>query len=196
MTPIRQLRNLTVISLVAAVLGGGLSGCAVVAAGGAGAAVASDRRTTGTMVDDQAIELRVSNAIFRDDELKRQAHINVTAFNGVVLLTGETPTEPQRDRAVEAARHVDGVRRVHNEIFISPPTSVSSRAQDTWITTKVKSKLLANKQVKGTHVKVVTEYRVVYLMGLLTRAEADAAAEAARYVEKVERVVTLFEYLD
>lgn len=187
--------SLAALTLIA-VLAAGLQGCAVVAVGGAGAAVATDRRSAGAMVDDQAIELKINNALFKNDQLSKQAHINFTSYGGVVLLTGEAPSEVLRDNAVELVRHVDNVRRVHNEIVIAAPSPIKSRNQDAWITTKVKTKLIATKDVSANSVKVVTENGSVYLMGLLTRAEADAATEAARHVDGVSRVVTLFEYQD
>ncbi len=174
----------------------GLQGCAVVAAGGAGAAVATDRRSAGTMVDDEAIELKVNNALFSDDELNKKTHINVTSINGVILLTGEAPTAALHDRVIGITRNVEKVRRVHDEIAIAQPTTMKSRSQDTWITAKIKTKLLGNKEVSSSNVKVVTENGSVYLMGLVTRAEAETAAEVARHVEGVSRVVTVFEYQD
>lgn len=187
--------SLAALTLIA-VLAAGLQGCAVVAVGGAGAAVATDRRSAGAMVDDQAIELKINNALFKNDQLSKQAHINFTSYGGVVLLTGEAPSEALRDNAVELVRHVDNVRRVHNEIIIAAPSPIKSRNQDAWITTKVKTKLIATKEVSANSVKVVTENGSVYLMGLLTRAEADAVTEVARSVDGVSRVVTLFEYQD
>ena len=190
------LRNYGLISLLLLAIIGSLQGCAIVAAGGAGAAVANDRRTTGTMIDDQSIELQISKAVHDGAELENRTHINATSFNGVVLLTGEAPTAALRDRVVDLARNVEKVRRVHNEIVIAEPSSKKSRGLDTWITTKVKGRHFRNDNVSAGHVKVVTENGVVYLMGIVSRAEATAAAEDARYIDNVTRVVTLFEYRD
>jgi osmotically-inducible protein OsmY len=174
-----------------------LQGCVgVIAAGGAGAAMAADRRSTGTIVDDEAIELKATNAIFAQDDLGKEAHINITCYDYVVLLTGETPTSDMRDRAVDIARHIDKVRKVYNQIVVAQPTTVKSRGKDAWITTQIKAKLLANKQVSAANVKVVTEDRTVYLLGKVSHAEAKAATEVARFVDGVGRVVVLFEYLD
>lgn len=174
-----------------------LQGCVgVVAAGGAGAAVAVDRRSAGTIVDDEAIELKTSNAIFADDDLGRKAHINVTSYDYIVLLTGETPTAAMRDRAVDIARHVNKVRKVYNEIVVAQPTTMKSRSEDAWITAKIKAKLLGIKEVSSANIKVVTENHIVYLMGIVSHAEASAATEAARFVDGVTRVITLFEYQD
>jgi osmotically-inducible protein OsmY len=174
-----------------------LQGCVgVVAAGGAGAAVAVDRRSAGTIVDDQAIELKASQSIYNDDDLGKKAHINITSYNNIVLLSGEAPTAAMRDRAVDIARHVEKVRKVYDEVVVTEPTALKSRSEDTWITAKIKAKLVGIKEVSAANVKVITENHVVYLMGLVSHAEASAAAEAARFVEGVTRVVTLFEYQD
>ena len=174
-----------------------LQGCVgVVAAGGAGAAVAVDRRSAGTIVDDEAIELKTGNAIFGDDDLGKKAHINITSFDYVLLLTGETPTAAMRDRAVDIARHVDKVRKVYNEIVVAQPTTVQSRATDAWITAQIKARLLGNKDVSSANVKVVTENRTVYLLGMVSHAEAKAATETARFIDGVARVIALFEYQD
>ena len=174
-----------------------LQGCVgVVAVGGAGAAVAVDRRSAGTIVDDEAIELKASQAIYNDDDLGKQAHINITSYNNIVLLSGETPTAAMRNRAVDIARHVEKVRKVYNEIVVAQPTAMKSRSEDTWITTEVKTKLVGIKEISAANVKVITENHAVYMMGIVSHAEANTAAEAARSIEGVTRVITLFEYLD
>ena len=174
-----------------------LQGCVgVIAAGGAGAAMAADRRSAGTIVDDEAIELKTANAIFAQDDLGKKAHINITSYDYVVLLTGETPTGEMRARAVNIARHIDKVRKVYNQIVVAQPTTVKSRSTDSWITAQIKAKLLTNKEVSTANVKVVTEDRTVYLLGLVKHAEAKAATEVARHVDGVARVIVLFEYLD
>ena len=191
-----ELRAALLLSLFCIGAAAGLNGCAVVAVGGAGAAVASDRRSAGSMLDDQSIELQIHDAFNKDEQLFDKVHINVTSYDGIVLLTGEAPSAAQRERAVHHARNIDKVRRVHDEITVAPPSSMLSRSQDTWITTKVKTQLLSNKKVAAHHIKVVTENGSVYLMGIVTRAEGEAATETARYVDGVARVVTIFEYRD
>jgi osmotically-inducible protein OsmY len=195
--PFSRLVGNALIIMNAALILTQLQGCVgVVAAGGAGAAVAVDRRSAGTIVDDEAIELKTSNAIFGDDDLGKKAHINITSFDYIVLLTGETPTAAMRDRAVDLARHVDKVRKVYNEIVVAQPTTVKSRATDTWITAQIKAKLLGNKNVSAANVKVITENRTVYLLGMVSHAEAEAATETARFVDGVAQVIALFEYQD
>ena len=173
-----------------------LQGCAaaVVAGGATSAAVAYDRRTTGTVIEDEGIELKAVKAFYSDKELNEQAHLNVISYNTVVLVTGEAPSEELRNRAVEIVRNLPKVTHVHNEIKIAAPSSMVSRSSDTLITTKVKSRLLTLKDFDGTRVKVVTENGVVYLMGLLTKEESDLATDAARQVSGVQKVVKLFQY--
>ena len=175
-----------------------LQGCAPIVVGGAatGATVAVDRRTAGTMVDDQTVELRALDAILSDDELYHQAHISVTSFNGLVLLTGQAPTAEMRQRAEQITTRFPEVRRVQNEIEIAAPTSLMTRSSDTWITTKVKTLMFAEKNFNANNIKVVTDNGTVYLMGLVKRAEAEKAVLIARQVSGVQRVVKVFEYLD
>lgn len=174
-----------------------LGGCAVAIGAGAlvGADVAHDRRSTGTQIDDEIIELKIEDLIRRDSELWNQCHIDITSFDNVVLLTGEAPTEALRKRVVEYARKVPKVRVVHDEITIAAPSSMLSRTGDAWITSKVKAVLFTQEKFDATRVKVITENGVVYLMGLVTQAEASKATDVARHVDGVQRVVKVFEYL-
>jgi osmotically-inducible protein OsmY len=187
---------------VTAVFAGALlQGCAPLVIGGAaaGATVAHDRRTAGSFIEDQAIEMKASTALNSEPELRRQGHINVTSFNMIVLVSGEAPSEALRQRAGEVIGGIEKVRRVHNEVIVAAPSSVMSRSSDTLITAKVKTSLFRIKGMESfdpTRVKVVTENGTVFLMGLLTRAEGDATARAASGVGGVQRVVKLFEYLD
>lgn len=177
---------------------GFLQGCvpALVIGGAATtAAVVHDRRTAGSIVDDQGIEFKALAALRSDEDLYRQAHINVTSYNSIVLLTGEAPTEALRNRALELVRPIDRVRSVHNEIRIAAPSSLTSRASDTLLTGKVKASLVGAENIDATRVKVVTEAGVVYLMGLVTRTEADAASDIASRVSGVQRVIKIFEYI-
>ena len=174
-----------------------IQGCAGVAATGtaAGAVVTQDRRSAGTMVDDEIIELKVRAAIHADERLANQTHVSVTSFNGIVLLTGEAPGESLRSRVVEIARGVPRVRGVQNEVALQAPSSLLARAGDSVVTGKVKTALLANDALRGIQVKVVTERGTVYLMGLLRQAEADRVADIARRVAGVQRVVKILEYI-
>ena len=174
-----------------------LQGCAAVLVGTAavtGAVVASDPRTTGTVIDDKGIKLKAITRLGEDEELWSQSHLNVTSINGIVLLTGETPTEELRMRAGDIVSRIDKVRQVHNEIAIGVPTTLGVRSNDTWLTSKVKSSLIGTEGVPGVHIKVVTENGTVFLMGLVTREEGDKATDVARRIQGVKRVIKLFEY--
>jgi len=175
-----------------------LQGCVAVAAGGAvaGASAAVDRRTTGTFVEDESIELKSVRAIMADKDLNAQAHMNVTSYNTIVLLTGEAPTDELRQRAEKIVRGVEKVSTVHNEVNVAAPSSMMTRSSDTVITSKVKTKLLADENIEGVNIKVVTENGVVYLMGLMNRAMADLATEVARQTGGVQKVVKVFQYTD
>ena len=168
----------------------------IVAGAGTAAVAAHDRRTVGAFVDDQAIEVKVRNAIHADETLRKETHINITSMNGIVLLSGEAPSAESRDQALARARTVAGIRQIANEILVAPRSSFGSRSHDTWLTTKVKTKMVHADELDSTRVKVVTENDVVYLLGLVTQKEAELATEAARTVSGVTRVVKLFEYID
>jgi len=175
-----------------------LQGCAVVAVTGlaTGASIAVDKRTTGTVIEDQSIELKATQALYADKELNKKTHFNFTSYNTYVLITGEAPNEELRQRTVEMVRNVEKVTHVYNEITIAAPSSLISRSSDSLITSKVKTKLLTSKEVTGLEVKVVTEKGVVYLMGLSIRAQADKATEIARQTGGVQKVVKLFQFVD
>lgn len=173
-------------------------GCApVIVAGGATAAVAAtDRRSVGTQLDDQNIELTARRRFNHDDRLAEGVHVNFTCFNGTLLLTGEAATAEKRDIVVSLVDRLQGVKRVVNEISVAEPTTLSSRSNDSWITGQVKTRLLADEKIPGRRVKVITENGTVYLMGLVTQKAGELAAEAARTVGGVKRVVKMFEYTD
>lgn len=176
-----------------------LSGCpaAVVAGGAAGAvSIATDPRTAGTIIEDQSIEFRVSNALQSDSEIANNAHVSVTAYNGIVLLTGEAPTAALRDRAEKYAKDDAKARQVHNEVTIEPPLPLKARNYDSWLTSKVKTKLLGMKDLNAVAIKLTTSNQTVYLLGMVKRADAQLAAQATSEVEGVTRVVRAFEYLD
>ncbi|MDO4723618.1 MAG: BON domain-containing protein [Comamonadaceae bacterium] len=173
----------------------GLTACAPLIVGGAVVAtsVALDRRTAGAQVDDQAIQLKARTAF--NEQLGDQAHINVNSYNRRVLLTGEVPDEAQRQRAAQLAKEVENVRGVYNELQIMPASSYSQRSRDTWITGKVRSQILATEGLPSKSLQVTTEQEVVYLQGLVTPREADAATQAARAVSGVRKVVRMFELI-
>lgn len=172
-----------------------VQGCFVAAAGAAttGTAVAVDRRTAGTIVDDQAIELKAMYAIRQQRELWQKSHIHVLSYNNVLLLLGQTPTESFKQAAEQALQDIPKVRRIHNELSVAEPLPLGERSKDAWITTQIKTKLIGTKEMRAHHVKVVTEDRVVYLMGLTTPEEEMTATDIAQTVPGVEKVVQIFE---
>ena len=178
-----------------------LYGCAAAVVGGAatGATAVHDRRTVGTFIDDEGIELKARMAIFDDKALNSRIHINIISINGVVLLVGQAPTEADRHKVAEIVSTVPKVRLIHNEMTVAAPNSYMTRSSDALITAKVKAKLFTIKEhdhFDPTRVKVVTENGIVYLMGILTHNEADTVTDAARQVGGVQKIVKLFEYLD
>ncbi len=162
------------------------------------AAFSSDPRvrTPGVMFDDGIIEAVVKRDIRRSDPGLEDAHLIVVSYNGVVLLAGQVASETLKQRAQEVAAQVAKVRKIHNELEVGGPISYAARTNDTWLTTKVKSKLLANKRTDANKVKVVTENGTVFLMGRLPRDQADAMVDVASTVFGVQRIVKVFEYLD
>ena len=172
-----------------------LDGCApaVIAVGaGYGAIIANDQRSTGAQLDDQTIEIKVTTAA--GGRWGNEVHLNVTSYNGIVLLTGEAPSTIVQDEITKIAKSTDRVRIVQNEMVIGPVTDLGARTNDTYITSKVKTRLVQEDKVKALYIKVVTERSVVYLMGIATREEAGVAAQVAATTSDVARVVKVFEY--
>ncbi len=175
-----------------------LQGCvaaAVVGAAGVATKSGTDPRTVGTQVDDTTLEARVSSAISANQDLKNKARIVATAYSGKVLLTGQAPTADMASTAKQIALKVDGATDVYNEIRLGTPVSLGTASADTWITTKVRSQLLTSDQVRSSNVKVTTENGEVFLLGLVTQEQGQAAAKIAASVSGVSHVTTAFTYL-
>lgn len=172
-----------------------LSGCFPVVAAGVGTAAlaAIDRRTTGAQVEDEGIELRAANQI--SQRLGDKAHINVTSFNRIVLLTGEVHDEAARSQLEVIVSGLQNVKGVSNEAVVGMISSLTDRSNDALITSKVKARFVDASRFNAVHVKVVTEASVVYLMGLVTRTEADAAKQIASTTSGVKRVVAVFDII-
>ena len=174
-----------------------VNACAPLIVGGAAATgyiVSEDRRTVGTITEDQTIETKTSSRI--GDGLKGSIHVNITSFNGIVLLTGEVPDAASREQAGRIAQSVEKVRSIYNELAVAPVTALSARTNDTVTTSKVKARFVDGQKFNPLHVKVVTENGVVYLMGLVRKQEAADATEIARTTSGVTKVVRLFEYIE
>ncbi len=190
-----SLRRGPVLLLAAVLALGAVSGCAPLLLGGAavgGALVATDRRTSGTQLEDEGIELRAANRL---RELGERAHINVTSYNRQALLTGEVPTEAARQQAEAIVARVENVRGVVNDLSVGAPSTLGQRSNDALVTGRVKAAFVDAKDVQANAIKVVTERGAVYLMGRVTQAEAQRATEVARSQNGVQRVVRAFEYI-
>ena len=193
----RTLSNTSVGTLIlVAALGTQLNACVPVVAGGAaaGGLVAADRRSTGAYLEDQEIELKAEKAI--SDNLKENIHANVTSYNRRVLITGEVSNEANKAKAESVVRPIQNVNRINNQLVIGANSTISSRTNDTYITSKVKTKFISENKFAANLVKVVTENGTVFLMGMVTHKEGDDAAEIASKVSDVKKVVKDFEYID
>lgn len=173
-----------------------LQGCFPVVAAGAGAGVlmAQDRRTSGAIVEDEAIEAKAFDRLGK--QFKDNVHANVTSYNRNVLITGEVPDEATRAQVERTVANILNVVKIHNELVVAPASSLSSRSNDSLITSNVKVRFVSDKRFSANSVKVVTENGTVYLMGIVNHAEAQAAAEVASGSKGVSRVVELFEYVE
>ncbi|MEC8427836.1 MAG: BON domain-containing protein [Pseudomonadota bacterium] len=154
------------------------------------------KRSFGSYIDDQKLETVIAVNMRKHSPDLKAAHINIVSFNGIVLLTGQVNRNELRTQAGNVARNVHGVRQVFNEILISGNTSILSRANDTWLTTKVKTVLLSNEDIDSGRIKIVTENGTVYLLGLLSRMEAEKAANVVSHTKGVQKVVKAIEYID
>ncbi|MEO3990328.1 division/outer membrane stress-associated lipid-binding lipoprotein [Pseudocitrobacter cyperus] len=181
--------------LISALLLQGCVAAAVVGGAAVGTKAATDPRSVGTQVDDGTLELRVNTALSKDEQIKKEARINVTAYQGKVLLVGQAPNTGLASQAKQIAMGVEGTSEVFNEIRQGTPISLGTASTDTWITTKVRSQLLTTDQVKSSNVKVTTENGEVFLMGVVTDREGKAAADIASRVSGVKRVTTAFTYI-
>jgi len=191
-------RNTRRAAALAAALAGMqlLSGCAPLLVGGAvlgGTLMVTDRRTSGTQIEDQAIEFKSMNRV--RDAIGDRGHVAAVSYNRVVLLTGEVASEADKAAAEQAVQRVDNVRSIVNELEIMGPTSLTARSNDAILTSKVKATFVDAKDVFANAFKVHTERGIVYLMGRVTEREATRASELARTVSGVQKVVRVFEVI-
>jgi osmotically-inducible protein OsmY len=180
------------VSLLAAAT---LGGCAALVVGGAvgTAVVVTDRRTAGTQLEDQNIELKALTRV--RETLGERGHLNVTSYNRQVLITGEVASEADRTAIEQSLARIEGVRSTVNELAVMGSTSMTARSNDTILTSKVKASFIDAKDLQSGALKVVTERGVVYLMGRVTEREATRAADLARGVAGVQKVVKVFDML-
>lgn len=188
--------KLTYKLLAAIALTTQITACLPVVVGGAaaGGAIAADRRTTGVYVEDENIKLKASKNI--ETALGEEAHVNITSYKGNVLLTGEVPDENAKVKAENTVKAIESVRNVTNELTVGFKASISSRANDTYLTSKVKAQFVSENRFQANYVKVVTENSVVYLLGYVTEKEAEDAVNIARNTSGVTKVVKVFEYMN
>lgn len=187
--------TLVIVTTLGALATVTLGGCAALVLGGAvgTALMVSDRRTSGTQVEDQAIELKALTRI--RETVGERGHINTVSYNRAVLLTGEVASEADRGAVEQAITRIENVRSIVNELAVMGSSSLTARSNDTLLTSRVKASFLDAKDLHATAVKVVTERATVYLLGRVTEREATRAAELARGVSGVQKVVRVFEIL-
>jgi len=156
----------------------------------------ANTRTMGAKLNDQEIETASKVNIKKADPLLEYAHVNVDSFNGIVLLTGQVPSEELRNVVADTVYKLNPVREIHNELVVMDPTNFAARTKDTWISTKIKAQLVADSETDSTRVHFVTENQAVFLMGMVTRAEADRIVNMVSHTADVQKVVKVFEYID
>ncbi|AWB59432.1 divisome-associated lipoprotein YraP [Colwellia sp. 6M3] len=175
-----------------------LQGCVAAAVVGVvgGASVATDNRSLGNQIDDQKIEIDAQAKLRKSDALSDNTNLQVISVNGSVLVIGQAPNSYLRDQAIKAINEVNGVKQLHNQIRVSNTTSFTTKTNDVWLTSKVKTSLFGTDKLDATNIKVVTENGEVFLMGLVTKEQATIAVEIARNVSGVNRVFKIFEYVE
>lgn len=174
-----------------------MSGCvttAVVCGATAGGAVVYDQRPITTQVTDQKKRLAVVHKLSHTPSIHDNSHISTSVFDDVLLLTGETTKDEYRTMAVQQARNAADFKRIYNRIEIAKPAAWAEIGDDTWLTTKIKAAMISEKGLHSSQIKVVTESRTVYLMGIVSRHQAELATNVTRQIPGVKRVIKLFEY--
>lgn len=156
----------------------------------------ANQRTLGAKVNDQEIETIARVNIKKTDPQLEHAHVNIDSFNALVLLTGQVPSEELRNLVAETVYKLNPVREVHNELVVREATNFGERSIDSWISTKIKAQLLADSETESRRVRIITEMKTVYLMGMVTHAEAERITNMVSHTSDVQQVVKVFEYLD
>lgn len=176
-----------------------LTGCSSAINASRESPIEDDRgtRTLGSKIDDSLIETKVAvNIAKASPDLDKNSHIVVSSFNGVVLIAGQTPRADLKSLAEQTAGQVQKVKKVHNELQVLQPSSLLARNNDAWLTTKIKTQMLTDANIPGSRIKVITENGIVYMLGLMTQAEAARATNLVQGVSGVQKIVKLFEYID
>lgn len=186
-----KLFNILFASLVIS----SLNGCAgeTVTAAAAGSWINHDRRTSGTIVDDQAITVKANLAIAKNKAVWKESHISTLTYNNSLLLVGQTKNNYNKQQIEKMLQPINEIGNIYNQITVGEPISLKTRANDTWLTTQVKAKLISSRDVGINRVKVITENGTVYLMGMLTKDEEQTAIDLTRRVQGVDKVVAIIE---
>ena len=156
----------------------------------------ANTRTMGAKLNDEEIETAAKVNIKKADPQLEQAHVSIDSFNGIVLLTGQVPSEELRNLVADTVYKLNPVREIHNELTVAAPTDFAARSKDVWLSTKIKAQLLADGDIESRRIHFVTEDQVVFLMGIVTRAEADRIVNKVSHTSDVKKVVKVFEYID
>jgi osmotically-inducible protein OsmY len=156
----------------------------------------ANERTMGAKLNDNEIETASKVNIKKADPQLEHAHVSIDSFNGIVLLTGQVPSDELRNLVADTVYKLNPVREIHNELVVSEPTNFAARSQDAWISTKIKAQLLADSETESRRVHFVTENQAVFLMGIVTHAEADRIVNMVSHTADVQKVVKVFEYVD
>lgn len=156
----------------------------------------ANTRTLGAKLNDGEIETAAKVNIKKADPQLENAHINIDSFNGIVLLSGQVPSEELRNLVADTVYKLNPVREIHNELEVAAPTNFAERSHDSWISAKIKAQLLADSEVDSNRIHFTTEHQVVYLMGIVTRSEADYIVNKVSHTTDVQKVVKVFEYID
>lgn len=156
----------------------------------------ANTRTMGAKLNDQEIETAAKVNIKKADPQLEFAHVNIDSFNGIVLLTGQVQNEDLRNVVADTVYKLNPVREIHNELVAAEPTNFAARTKDTWISTKIKAQLLADSETESSRIHFVTENQSVFLMGIVTHAEADRIVNMVSHTADVQKVVKVFEYID
>lgn len=188
-----SIKSIVAIIATAAILQGCVAAAVIGVVGGA--SVATDNRSLGNQIDDQKIELDAHTKLAASDALSENANLQVVSVNGSVLVVGQAPNSYLRDQAIKLLNEINGVNQLHNQIRISNTTAFTTKTNDIWLTSKVKTALFSSDELDATNIKVITENGEVFLMGLVTKNQADISVDIARNVGGVNRVFKIFEYV-
>ncbi|WP_158971558.1 BON domain-containing protein [Paraglaciecola sp. L3A3] len=174
-----------------------LQGCAglIIGAGVGAVSVAHDNRTVGTQLDDKTTSSRIATTLGSDESIKTRTNISIQVFNGTALLVGQAPTQELIVHAGKLAASVQHIKKIHNQIRLGLPIPPSVTANDLWLSSKVKTKLIADKRIDGLNIEIEVENGEVFLMGLISQQEADIVVDVTRHVDGVKQVIKVFEYL-